>query len=71
MEKARFSPDTFNVIAALILTSVLGIPFAGYGWKTAGVVFIIHSTTYACIKSDSLKQESKKDCRMSDEFDMI
>ena len=63
-----FSPQAFNVLASLLLTSILGMPFAGYDLKTAGIVFIIHSSTYACLTADSRAKETEY---ARDEFDII
>ena len=67
-KKLLLSPQAFNVVASLLLTSILGIAFAGYDLKTAGIVFIIHSSTYACLTADS---KIKDDECEHDEFDII
>ena len=67
-KKLSLSPQAFNVLASLLLTSMLGMPFAGYDLKTAGIVFIIHSSTYACLTADSRVKDSEA---VHDDFDII
>ena len=67
-KKLLLSPRAFNVIASLLLTSMLGITFAGYDLKTAGIVFIIHSSAYACLTAENKVKDNEA---ANDEFDII
>ena len=65
--KNDLSLSPYDVLAALLFTSTVGMPIAGYNLQTAFIIFVVHSATYGCM----LRTPPKKTTHVTDEYDII
>ena len=67
-KKLLLSPRAFNVVASLLLTSMLGITFAGYDLGRLRALYSLFTPPYACLTAEN---KVKDNDAANDEFDII